>query len=383
MVKLGLLEKLQKRQLIEINFERSININSLFDTTDPKVILQNLEVYLGSRIILQSSILFLDEIQEAPGVLAKLRWFYEEMPDLPIVAAGSLLEFAIEDYSSSMPVGRISYMHLEPLSFEEFLHAEGKETLVKYMEQIITPHFEMPEAIHERLQNSFKRYMQIGGMPAAVLRWIESQSMNSVFSLQQDLLATYRDDFFKYKGRIEVQKLDVLLKSIPLQLGEKFMYSKADSSMQTSTAKQIVSLFDKARLCHMVQNSSGNGVPLAGEGKSKSFKQIFLDIGLVNRLLGNDFDSAKTIIDGKISEQVVGQMLRCLFPFYKEPALYYWHREEKSSSAEVDYLIEYKAQVVPIEVKAGSTGSLKSLHLFMHTKKLPLAVRIITLALKY
>ncbi len=368
--------KKTKKQLIEINFERSINIKSLFDTTDPKVILQNLEVYLGSRIDLQSSILFLDEIQEAPDVLAKLRWFYEEIPSLPIVAAGSLLEFAIEGYRSSMPVGRISYLHLEPLSFEEFLYAEGKEILVEYMEQITIPHFKMPEAIHERLQNSFKRYMQIGGMPAAVLRWVESQSLNSVFSLQQDLLATYRDDFFKYKGRIDVQKLDILLKSIPLQLGEKFMYSKADSSIQTPTAKQILLLFNKARLCHMVQNSSGNGVPLAGEIKSKSFKQVFLDTGLVNRLLGNDFEGSKTIIEGKISEQVVGQMLRCLFPFYKEPTLYYWHREEKGSSSEVDYLIEHNAEVIPIEVKAGSTGSLKSLHFFMNNKNLPRAIRI-------
>ena len=211
-------------------------------------------------------------------------------------------------------------------------------------------------------------------MPAAVSMWI-SQDSDAAMSGQQDLLATYRDDFFKYKGRIDVQKLDKLFAAIPHQLGKKFTCSKADPSIQSPTAKQILSLFNKARLCHSVQSSAGNGVPLAAEVKDKAFKQIFLDTGLVNRSLGN-LSLSKTIIEGGISEQVVGQMLRCLFPFNVEPALYYWQREEKGSNAEIDYLIEHNNRVIPIEVKSGSTGSLKSLHLFMKTKNLPIAVRI-------
>lgn len=187
---------------------------------------------------------------------------------------------------------------------------------------------------------------------------------------------TYRDDFFKYKGRIDVYKLDTLLRAVPVQLGKKFVYSKVDSSIQTSTGKQILSLFNKARLCHVVKSSAGNSGALRAEVKEKVFKQIFLDVGLANRFLDKPFFSPKTSIEGGISEQVVGQMLRCLFLFFQEPTLYYWHREEKGSSAEIDYLTVHKGRVIPIEVKAGSAGSLKSLHLFMKIKNLSLAVRI-------
>jgi predicted AAA+ superfamily ATPase len=275
----------------------------------------------------------------------------------------------------SMPVGRITYLHLEPLSFEEFLRAQGTETLLTYIQEIIPP-FTIPMAIHQSLQDHFKRYLQIGGMPAAVSRWVKDQSIESVTMLQQDLLATYRDDFFKYKGRIDVQKLDTLLKAIPSQLGQKFMYSKADPSIQAPAGKQILSLFNKARLCHIIQSSAGNGIPLAAEVKNKAFKQIFLDIGLINRFLGAGLSLSKAASDGRTTEQIVGQMLRCLFPFYIEPSLYYWQREEKGSNAEIDYLIEHKNQIIPIEVKSGSTGTLKSLHLFMDTKHLSFAVRI-------
>lgn len=305
------LAKNTNRQLIEINFERDPQIASLFTINNPKIILRNLEAHLGVKITISSSLLFLDEIQDAPEILAKLRWFYEELPELPVIAAGSLLEFILQDHSFSMPVGRISYLHLEPLSFEEFLQAQGAEQMVNYIRET-TPPFEfntIPIAIHNNLSENFRNYLQVGGMPAVVSMWHE-QGPIPALDIQHDLLATYRDDFFKYKGRIDVQRLDKLFAAIPHQLGKKFICSKVDSSMQSATAKQILSLFNKARLCHGVQSSAGNGVPLAAEVKDKAFKQIFLDTGLSNRLLGN----LSTRIEGGIAEQVVGQMLRCLFP---------------------------------------------------------------------
>lgn len=369
------LAKRTGKQLIEINFEREPRLRSLFEPNDPKIIIQNLETYRGykeGKIIPASSILFLDEIQSAPEILAKLRWFYEELPDLPVISAGSLLEFILNDYSYSMPVGRITHMYLEPLSFEEFLTAGGAEQLIIYTQQLLPRSFhEIPIAIHHKIQDHFRNYIQIGGMPDSVSKWVNEGATASMI-IQEDLIATYRSDFFKYKGRIDAQKLDILLRSVPAQLGEKFVYSKTDTSMKSAMAKQILSLLNKAGLCHSVQHSSGSSSSLAAETKNKSFKQIFLDVGLANRLLGN---SSYPLIKG-IAEQVVGQMLRCLFPLYVEPALYYWNREERGSSAEIDYLIEHNGIIIPIEVKSGSTGSLKSLHLFMHIKKLSLAVRI-------
>ena len=331
------------KYLIELNFERDPQLRSLFEPNNPQKILGNLEVYFGRKIAVTSSILFLDEIQDAPEIMAKLRWFYEEMPELPVIVAGSLLEFILGNHAFSMPVGRITYMHLEPLSFEEFLLACGQEVLLEYIQQI-TPPFQIPLALHQKLKDFFRYYVFIGGLPASVLSWTKEQSLEEIQSIQQDLLSTYRDDFFKYKGRFDVEKFHKMLQAIPVQLGQKFVYARVDASLQSQAAKQILALLDKARLSCRVRISSGNGVPLGGEVKDRGFKQIFLDVGLANRSLGNTFSLANTVIEGGISEQVVGQMLRCLFPFNVEPSLYYWEREEKGSSAEIDYLIDKDAE---------------------------------------
>jgi predicted AAA+ superfamily ATPase len=369
------LAKNAQKKLIEINFERDPHLKSIFHSNNPKEVLQTLELYFGSTIDPNSCLLFLDEIQEAAEILAKLRWFYEEIPALPVIAAGSLLEFIIQDHAFSMPVGRVTYMHLEPLSFEEFLHACGHEKLLEYIQTIELP-FSIPPIIHEKLQESFRTYLYVGGMPGVLNQWISKKSIENVIMTQEDLLATYRDDFFKYKGRIDVERLDKILKSVPKQLGEKFVYAKVDPSIQAAAGKQILSLFNKARLCYSVESSSANGVPLSAEVKEKAFKEIFLDVGLVNRALGNTFPFGKTIIQGRISEQVVGQLLRTVFPFYAEPRLYYWQQDKNQSNAEIDYVIAHENQVIPIEVKSGSTGNLKSLHLFMKIKNFTHAVRI-------
>jgi len=363
------------KKLVELNFERDPHLKSLFQSNDSTKILQNLELYFGTSVDPNSCLLFLDEIQEAPEILAKLRWLYEEIPVLPVIAAGSLLEFIIQDHAFSMPVGRVTYMHLEPLSFEEFLHACGHQKLLEYIQTIESP-FSIPQVIHEKLQENFRNYLYIGGMPGVVKHWINNQSIENVMITQEDLLATYRDDFFKYKGRIDVERLDKILKAVPKQLGEKFVYARADSSIQAAAGKQILSLFNKARLCHSVESSNANGVPLSAEAKGKAFKEIFLDVGLVNRALGNSFPFSKTVVQGGISEQVVGQLLRTLTPFYVEPSLFYWQQDKNQSNAEIDYVIEHENRVIPIEVKSGTTGSLKSLHLFMRTKNFTHAIRI-------
>jgi predicted AAA+ superfamily ATPase len=369
--------KQKELTLVELNFERNPELKNLFESNDPRVVLRNIESYMGISIKLDKSLLFLDEIQDAPEVLSKLRWFYEEIPELPVIAAGSLLEFVLSDHSFSMPVGRISYLYVEPLSFEEFLLALEEDQLLNYIKTIELP-FNIPDAIHQKLRGLFNLYCFVGGMPACVVKWIETKTFLDIAPIQEDLIATYRDDFYKYKGRLDVSRLLSVLSSIPNQLGQKFMYSRTGSDMQANVAKQILRLFNKAKITHTVKLSSANTVPLSSEIKDKAFKQIFLDVGLVNRMLSKPFQHSiqNTTKDGGISEQVVGQMLRTLFPVYKEPALYYWLREEQGASSEIDYLIEHNGEVVPVEVKSGSTGSLKSLHYFMYHKQKKLAVRI-------
>lgn len=373
--------KLSKRTLIELNLEKNPAHASLFASNDVQQILLNLSALYNQKIDPADCLLFLDEIQAVPDLLGKLRWFAEELPQLPVIATGSLLEFVIDEPSFSMPVGRINYMHLEPLSFEEFLLASEKKPLYDYLANYDLS-FEIPLAIHDQLITLFKEYLLVGGLPAVVVDWVSHRSLEHVNQIQHDLLATYRDDFSKYKGRVSIEKLDETMLAIPKMLGQKFVFKQVNSSVQANTIKQVLNLLEKARVAHRIQGCFANGVPLAAEVKEKYFKEIFLDVGLCGAALGlnllqlNNTDEIMMINKGGIAEQVVGQMLRTINPPYIEPALYCWHREGSESNAEIDYVIQHGNQVIPIEVKAGSTGSLKSLHVFMELKKNAIAVRI-------
>ena len=369
-----------KRKLIEINLERQPQLASLFASNDPHQIVLSLSAAFNESIDPRTALLFLDEIQAAPELLAKLRWFAEDMPTLPVIAAGSLLEFVLESHTFSMPVGRINYMHLEPLSFEEFLHASNKK-LLEYIQSFSWSTI-IPHALHEQLMALFKEYLIIGGMPQAVAGWISKRSLQKVSQVHHDLIATYRDDFAKYSGRIATQRLDEVMMAVPLYLGSKFVYSKINRDVQTPAIKQSLELLFKARICYRIAGSAANGVPLAAEIQDKYMKAIFLDVGLCSTILGLSLDQLRLIDDldlvnkGGIAEQVVGQILRSIFPFYVEPALYYWHREEKGSNAEIDYVLQHGSKVIPLEVKAGSTGGMKSLHLFMGLKQYAIAARV-------
>ncbi|HBI21410.1 MAG TPA: AAA family ATPase, partial [Legionella sp.] len=325
----------------------------------------------------------LDEIQAAPELLSKLRWFAEELPQLPVVAAGSLLEFTLVNYPYSMPVGRIGYLHLEPLSFEEFVLAQGKDKLYDFIHAIIlsTAH-QIPLPLHEQLMTLFKEYLIVGGMPAAVASWIEGRSLEKVGQIHYNLLATYRDDFAKYAGRLDVSRLEEVLMAIPKLLGKKFIYSHVNKDIPSAPLKQTLDLLTKAKLCTKVPACAANGIPIGAEVKQNHFKVIFLDVGLASSLLGlrlNHIMNSQDIFlmnKGSIAEQVTGQLLRTIEPLYVEAALYYWIREENRSAAEVDFIIQHQTHIVPIEVKAGSSGHLKSLHVFMALKKQPFAIRI-------
>jgi len=375
------LSEINKRHLIELNFEKTPSLASFFDSNDPQQILLNISAAYNQTIEPANTLLFLDEIQAAPHILAKLRWFAEELPALPVIAAGSLLEFVLAEHSFSMPVGRITYAHLEPLSFEEFLLAMDKSLLVQYLADYQF-NITIPLAIHEQLSTLFKEYLLVGGLPAAVSSWISERALPKINQIHHELLTTYRDDFAKYSGRIPLSKLDEVMMAIPRTLAQKFIFSRVNPAIHSTMFKQILDLLGKARICHRVISSAANGVPLGAELRTRYFKEIFLDTGLACAALGINFREIQTATDVTlinkegIAEQVVGQLLRTIEPPYIAPDLHYWHRDEKGSSAEVDYVIAHGSQVVPVEVKAGSTGTLKSLHLFMGLKQLPVAIRI-------
>jgi predicted AAA+ superfamily ATPase len=373
--------QLKNRQLIEINFEKRPELISLFSSNDPHQILLNLSAIFQPCNDPSKMILFLDEIQAAPELLAKLRWFAEDMPELAVIAAGSLLEFVLDDHSFSMPVGRINYMHLEPLSFEEFLLAAGHKNLKEYIESCVI-NSQIPSSIHEKLLGIFKEYLFVGGMPAVVSSWINKRSLHEVGQIQYDLMSTYRDDLAKYRGRMPIERLEEVLRAVPLYLGEKFVYTRVNPLTQIASTKGALELLCKARVCHRVNGCAGNGIPLGAEILERYLKIIFIDVGLCCSSLGLSFDQISSVDElilvnkGGLAEQVVGQILRTIVPAYMEPELYYWHRDEKGASSELDYLIQYQNKILPLEVKAGSTGSLKSLHYFMNKKGLKTALRV-------
>lgn len=367
-------------QLIEINFELHPQKKSLFESNEPKEIITVLEANTGTQINPTNTLLFLDEAQKFPEILPKLRWFYELMPELAVITTGSLLEFVLDEHEFSMPVGRISYYHLEPLSFDEFLYQKNKQML-DFLNNYDWGN--IPEAIHSQVLKYLQEYIIVGGLPEAVKNWLDNNSTINLNRLQHDIITTYRDDFMRYKGRFSADYFDNILNYIPKNISNKIVYSHISNSAVNST-KTAINLMTLARVIHKVQSCSGNGIPLGAEVNDKHTKAIMLDIGLMNNILGlnlNDFTDIDNIIlanKGAVAEQLVGQQLRTIEPFYVEPKLFYWQRDSQGSNAEIDYLIAHGNNVLPIEVKAGKKGSLQSLHMFMKLKNLNTALRLNT-----
>lgn len=369
------------KNYVEINFDRNKEIGKLFETSDVKEIIKNLELELDCTIKENETLLFLDEIQNYPAVFAKLRYFYEDFPDLHIIAAGSLLEFLLAEHSFSMPVGRIEYLFLGPLNFEEFLAGIGQIKLVDYLAEYSFDK-QIPDLIHKKLLKFVKKYFVIGGMPGVVSQFSSKEDYKGALREQKNLLQTYIDDFSKYKNRVDTIRLQKVFRSFPLQIGRKVKYINIDKYDKAKDLAGSINLLNLASIIYSVKHSNANGVPLGSEINERDFKALFLDVGLMQSVLNlksSDILNSDNLIminSGSLAEQFVGQHLLYNLEFYEKPELYYWNREKKNSSAEIDYLQQIDGIIIPIEVKAGKTGSLKSLHLFVYEKKVNIALRI-------
>ena len=367
--------------LAVVNFERDPLLGGLFERADPRDTVRLLEAHTRVPILPGKTLLFLDEVQAAPSVLARLRYFAEELPALHVIAAGSLLDFTLADHSFSMPVGRISYLHLEPMTFEEFLLACGEDPLRELL-LTLAPGEEVPAALHQRLLDLLRKYLFCGGMPAAVRAFVESGSLIEVQRVQQDLLATVRDDFSKYQRRVNRDRLLKVFAALPRLVGRKFVAAQIDREEKSGAIKDAFRLLCLARVATPVWRSAGSGVPLSAQVDDAHFKVCLLDVGLYTALCGLDATALVgggdpvLVNSGQLAEQYVGQELRAARPPYQDPALYYWAREQRTANAEVDYLLQHGAAVIPIEVKAGTTGQLRSLHQFVREKQRSLAVRL-------
>ena len=374
--------RIAERELIELNFERDPRHARVFSSNDPKQILGELSLLLGRDIAVERSLLFLDEIQAAGAVLGKLRWFAEELPQLPVIAAGSLLEFALADHTFSMPVGRIGFLHLDPMGFDEYLGAHG-QTKLRAVLAAWQPGQPLSDSAHIRALEWFHRYAMVGGMPAVVAADVAGEPAHRCRDLQRDLVATFRADFARYTGRMDRNVLDHVLEAVARSLGRKFVYAQAADRVKQHQAKRALELLAAARLCHLVRYSAATGVPLGGDASDKFRKAILLDLGMFHALAdtpaGDRFPSWSDLtpaVRGQLTEQLVGQaLLLGGDPTGDGPRLFYWQREG-GRPGEIDFVIQAGGRVVPIELRSGASGAMKSLHQFMFDKKLRLAVRI-------
>ena len=369
--------------LVELNFERNPEYIKIFASNNPVQIQATLQLLINKKITIGKTLLFLDEIQAAPQALAALRYFYEEMPALHVLAAGSLLEFALADAKFSMPVGRIEYLHLGCMQFDDFMVATGENELAQYIHNLSLDDIRnnsMPPVVHEKCMNLLKQYWIVGGLPEAIAQYVASGHFNEVARVQQNIVATYRDDFNKYSHGNLKRLVQLVFDQLPVMVGRKFKYAQISREHRSAELEAALRQLCLARIATKVFHSSANGVPLAAEANQRFFKTLYLDIGLLCaalhlNVLDLNKENLSMVNNGALAEQFIGQHLMYSGPYYEAPALYYWVREAKSAAAEIDFLITCDQIVIPVEIKAGTTGTLKSLHQFLKEKNRHFAIR--------
>lgn len=356
----------QFESYVTINFEKKPEAASFFaGDLDASLLIEKLSVFTNKKIIPGKTLLFLDEVQECERAILALRYFKEECPELHVIAAGSLIDFALDNIG--MPVGRVQFMYLYPLSFAEFLVALDRADLLHYITQ-----FTFDAALHKLLLELVKVYFWLGGMPSAVEAWLQTRDIDLVQEVQDEIILAYKQDFHKYAKQHQIPSVDKIFSEAPKQLGQKFIYSQVDPGTRIEPLRNAFTLLMKAGIIHRVCHSSGQGLPLAASSNEKRFKAFFFDMGLAQRLLGlNVRDWMLRVLDvkylGGIAEQFVAQEYIAYTSIKKPVELYYWHREKQTSNAEVDFLFVKQSQIIPVEVKAGKRGTLKSMQIFLQS----------------
>ena len=368
------------KNCVIINLELEPKFKSCFTTLKPQEIINCINALSFEKIEVGKSLLFLDEVQECPAAIMALRYFKEQLPQLHVVAAGSLLEFTLRQEQFRMPVGRIHSMYLKPLSFYEYIAAAGFSELIAAVKASDLQH-PLELVYVEKLQDLLREYCIVGGCPAVAAHYINTQDLQYCQVLQASLLNTYRNDFGKYASQAKHKYLKKVFEKAPSLLARHIKYVDIDPNMQSRDLKSAIQDLSDAGLVHRVYNTNASGVPLNVNINEKKFKLLFLDVGLAKS--SGQLSAALLLTEnlmlvnqGVLMEQFVGQELLAYTPHYFSGELYYWERAKTGSSAEVDYVINVDDRIIPIEVKSGKTGRLRSLHQFIKEKQAPFGVRI-------
>ena len=370
------------KYFVEINFENKDHSAAKIvfsQHSDPKIICSELAVLFGIPIEKDETLLFFDEIQSCVDAISSLRYFYEQMPELHVIAAGSLLEFALEEIPS-FGVGRIDSMFMYPFSFSEFLNATGHEMWANQMEKA-TIENPLSEVVHEKIIEQLKNFFIIGGMPEVVAEFAETHDFLRCQKILNQLLVSFRTDFAKYKKRISATRINEVFSSVAQQAEGKFIYEHVSQNINNEQVKKSLELLLMAGLCYQVTHSSSNGVPLGATINSKYRRIIPFDTGIYQRilnlnisdiLLSNNFD---TVNKGAVAEIFVGCELKKNASCYSDEELYCWVREKKNTNAQIDFVVQCGEKIIPVEVKSGRQGKMQSMWVFLEEKKLSYGIR--------
>ncbi|MBS0637847.1 MAG: ATP-binding protein, partial [Verrucomicrobia bacterium] len=268
----------QFEHFVEINFELLKEAIEIFDKDlVPERILRALSLLVKKPIIPGKTLLFLDEAQQAPQAIIALRYFYEELPELHVIAAGSLLEFAIEKVG--VPVGRISMLYMYPMSFMEYLVATGSKMLAHEILQHPIG-VAMGEPIHSMILDKVGEYLSIGGMPESVARWVETKDPARALQVLQEIASTYEQDFDKYSRKAQVKYLEILFRQMPQFVGKEFSYSQIHGEYRKRELAPALQLLERANIVHPIRYSSAQGIPIGADLDFDLFKIIYLDVAL-------------------------------------------------------------------------------------------------------
>ena len=349
------------QQTVYVNFDSNKQMKDLFTASlDIEKIIMGLEIYSDTSISSENTLIVFDEVQEVPEALKSLKYFYENAPQYHIMCAGSLLGIALHN-GTSFPVGKVDFLRLYPLSFDEFLRGTGNENLYKLLH---SKNYDLINSFSEQFSYFLKQYYYIGGMPEAVMRFSESKNFDEVREVQKRILQAYEQDFSKHAPKDIVPKIRMIWNCIPSQLAKenkKFIYGLVREGGRAKDFETAIMWLNDCGLVHKVSRITTPHLPLKAYEDLKAFKLFLLDIGLLNCMTGiskHILLDGNNILKGSVTEQYVFQQLRTV----SEYELYYYTNDR--NNCEIELLIDDGEKVIPVEVKAEENFKAKSLTVY-------------------
>lgn len=357
------------------NFDHDTQLQNMFETTkDPKSILEQLSFVYGKAILPEKTLIVFDEIQECPNALNSLKYFEEEAKEYHIVSAGSLLGIRLSH--TSFPVGKVDFLDMYPMTFTEFLEADGQKNLVNYMDSIKKIE-NIPDIFFNKLSEKLKAYFIIGGMPEVVDSWTKYKDMEKVNKIQDNILKSYESDFSKHTTNVEANRISIIWNSIPSQISKenkKFLYQVAKNGARAREYEGAVNWLRDANVVNKIYNVTNPSMPLIGYNDLASFKMYLNDVGLLRKK--TDLDSKVIIEENKLFQEFKGALtenyvLQTLVANGLKP--YYYTFDNKY---EIDFIIQYQNEIIPIEVKSGKSVNNTSLKVYNEVNKPKTRIRL-------